>query len=477
MSPFIIDPRSLALFRVLIASTFLIDLLHQLKNIEAFHTDNGILPRKLLIDMSSMWNFSINLANGTLEFQYIFFTISIIFGVTLMLGYKTRFSAFMSWIMFLSLCHHNPFILNASDRLQGILMMWAVLLPVGNYYSLDNYLSKKTFNEKLDNYKFFSLTGAACLLHFASVYFFAALYKQNDSWLIHHNAVWLSLNEDYIIKFPATIAREFKELCKLMTVSALYIELLAPILLFSTYKNQSLRLVVIAILSFLQLGFFFLFEVGFFPIRSLALHSIFLPSLFWELIQRKKISKNDSAPFYPVKKISGYLLEICAVIFFILIMIFSVQSYTGNRSNIKKSLTPLFKALKISSEWTMFRRNTGNSSLVVFEGYTKTGQSVDPMNLSLDPVSLDPFSKGYPLYPDFRWRKILSYMKNSYTNKNRSTMNKNTQKWLCKRWNKKMPKQHKLVKIRRITLSIITNRESGEKKVNQRRDKYYNCPR
>jgi hypothetical protein len=312
--------RSLALFRVLIGLTFLIDLLHQFKNIEAFHTDNGILPRSLLISMSSIWNFSINSANGTLEFQYIFFGIGIAFSIALILGYKTRFTAFMSWILFLSLAHHNPYILNASDRLQGILMMWAVFLPIGNYYSLDNYLSKKTFNEKLDNYKFFSLAGAACLLHFASVYFFAALYKNNDNWLVEHNAVWLSLHEDYIIKFPATIIREFKDFCKMMTISALYIELLGPLLLFVPFKNQTLRLVVLAILSALQLGFFILFEVGLFPIRSIALHSIFLPSLFWKLVSREKITEDTSAPFYPVKTIPGYIVEIFSVIFFILRM-------------------------------------------------------------------------------------------------------------------------------------------------------------
>ncbi|MGI9433973.1 MAG: hypothetical protein ACR2Q4_03940, partial [Geminicoccaceae bacterium] len=76
---FTVDLRSLAFLRIALASIILIDLMIRSQHMEAHYTDQGVLPRDIVIEYFSQWRISLHLLSGLLEIQYLIFLISGIF--------------------------------------------------------------------------------------------------------------------------------------------------------------------------------------------------------------------------------------------------------------------------------------------------------------------------------------------------------------------------------------------------------------
>ena len=72
------DLRLLGIFRILLGGLIIIDLINRSFDLRAFYTDEGVLPRKVLLENDWFpWNFSVNMATGTVEGQAIIFGFAI----------------------------------------------------------------------------------------------------------------------------------------------------------------------------------------------------------------------------------------------------------------------------------------------------------------------------------------------------------------------------------------------------------------
>ena len=72
----------------------------------------------------------------------------IVFGLLLLVGFYSRFAAFVSWILYISIVNRNPMLYNFMNSFIGILIFWSIFLPLGARYSFDN-LKAKCFNCRL----------------------------------------------------------------------------------------------------------------------------------------------------------------------------------------------------------------------------------------------------------------------------------------------------------------------------------------
>src|SRR3954464_11636806 len=107
------DLRSLALFRVAIGACVLFDLIWRIPEIEAFYTDQGILPRDAFVSKFSIpWTISLHLMSGAWIGQLLLFLITIVAVCGMIAGYKTRACVFVTWLLVASMHARNEIILH-----------------------------------------------------------------------------------------------------------------------------------------------------------------------------------------------------------------------------------------------------------------------------------------------------------------------------------------------------------------------------
>ena len=102
-SLFSVDLRALAAFRIGTATLLLIDLLQRARDLGAFYTDRGVLPRVPRIELYEfgdefgrihMW--SLHMASGQAWFQVLLFLIAACATFAMLIGFRTRWSALLT---------------------------------------------------------------------------------------------------------------------------------------------------------------------------------------------------------------------------------------------------------------------------------------------------------------------------------------------------------------------------------------------
>jgi hypothetical protein len=184
---FSIDLRSLALFRIGLASILLYDLCKRWKYVTAHYTDVGILSRDgARVFWGDRTIVSLNLLSGEAWFQSLLFTIAVLFVLMLLVGYRTRLVTILSWILLVSIQVRNPMIIQGGDQLMRIATFWAMFLPLGARYSIDS-VRRPIFQ---DSSNYYSTASLVYVMQIVFVYVFSALFKMNSSeWMVDGSAI------------------------------------------------------------------------------------------------------------------------------------------------------------------------------------------------------------------------------------------------------------------------------------------------
>jgi hypothetical protein len=132
------DARSLAAFRVGVAGVVLLDLLLRSRYLSAFYTDDGVLPREALFAHNPTFApLSIHSLSGDLWFQAALFALTAVAALSMLVGYRSRLSTFVTGLLVVSLHVRNPLVLNGGDLVLQMLFLWGVFLPLGERWSVD----------------------------------------------------------------------------------------------------------------------------------------------------------------------------------------------------------------------------------------------------------------------------------------------------------------------------------------------------
>jgi predicted DCC family thiol-disulfide oxidoreductase YuxK len=279
-----IDLRTLALFRILLAGTILLDLLTRSYDLTAHYTDFGVLSRNVLLDYLSPSTFSLHLMNGTMPFQAGLFLLAAIIAIFLAIGWHTKVMTILSWLLMLSLQNRNVLILSGEDNLMLLMTFWAMFLPLGAKYSLDNALNRNS--DKISN-RFISFASAAILIQGMSMYFFSALLKTDARWIPDGTAVYFALQLDYLVTPFAIWFRQFEALLTPLTYYVWILEFIGPILIFSPILQRKLRILCLLAFITMHTGFFLFLEIGLFPLISIVMNLLFLPSWVWDKLAQR----------------------------------------------------------------------------------------------------------------------------------------------------------------------------------------------
>ena len=286
-----VDLRSLAAFRVGAATLVLVDLWYRSRELTAYFTDQGVLPRTARIELYEpgdqfgiAYQWSLHMASGQYGPQLALLLAAAFFAFWLLIGYRTRVAAFASWVLLVSLDSRNPMILNSGDVLLRCMLLWAVFLPLGARASLDRILRPPPLPlpERV-----VSAATAALLLQPAMMYFFSALFKLHPVWLTELSAIYYALNCDAYATPLALRLRQFPLWMGAMTAVTFWLELLGPLLAFSPVWNHRTRLLLIPVFWLFHLGLALTMTIGLFaPICMLA-WLVYLPSCFWDALEAR----------------------------------------------------------------------------------------------------------------------------------------------------------------------------------------------
>ena len=286
---FSIDLRSLALFRVMLGSVLLMDLVLRSFHLATFYTDQGVLPRKDLLDVAHRWYVSLHTASGELWWQVLLFAIAALFALALVVGYRTRIATIGSFVLVVSLLNRNPLVLQGGDQLLAVICFWAMFLPLGARRSVDaalqparredpNHLSHPPESAQ----PYFSVASVAVIFQVLYLYTFTAFLKTGDAWTVRFDAAYYAVSlQHFATPIGAWFATFPLWMLKVATLFVLVVEFVAPVLVLLPLLWPWLRLVGLVLLASLHIAFGLMLHIGLFPLIDLTSLALLLPGAVW----------------------------------------------------------------------------------------------------------------------------------------------------------------------------------------------------
>lgn len=275
-----LDLRSLALLRVGLALVILSDLWFRRGDLLAHYSDQGVVPRSLLGELWQPAYWSIHALSGAVWWQVGCFAIAALSALLMLIGYRTRWATVAAWVMVISLHNRNPLVVFAADDVLRAILFWAMFLPLGSSYSVDQALNTSSAPQPKR-----ILTGATLglMVQQCYIYMFSALFKTTSAdWWPDGTAVYYSLSFDQYATPLGSFLLHLGPLLVIFTLVTLVLEWVGPLLLWSPLKTDLCRMVAIVVFITLHLGFGLTLHLGIFPALSCFTWLAFIPTSVWD---------------------------------------------------------------------------------------------------------------------------------------------------------------------------------------------------
>ncbi|KAM9945266.1 hypothetical protein ACTFIT_003521 [Dictyostelium discoideum] len=133
------DYRSMALFRVTMALCVIGDVIERATDLSVMYTDSGVMPRHLITSRySSNYFLPIHLVNTSFCFQAFLFTLHIVIAFSMLIGYRTKLSSILTWLMTISLQAYIGVIGHGGDVFFRMMLFLNIFIPTSKYFSWDS---------------------------------------------------------------------------------------------------------------------------------------------------------------------------------------------------------------------------------------------------------------------------------------------------------------------------------------------------
>jgi len=272
------DLRTLAVFRLGLGLSLLVDLVSRARDLRAHYTFFGVVPQPTNSESFVLTFF--HLLVGSAWFQFGVFLLAGLSAVAVMVGYRTRLATLVSWFLLLFVQSRNNFVFQGGDKLLLLLFFWGIFLPLGARYSVDAALAEVPSNDSSNRY--FSMGTVAILLQVSCLYFFSALLKNTSEWLPDGIAIYYALSLKSFVRPVGEWLLEFPVILQWLTYYVWILELVGPILIFSPWCFHVMRLSMLIQLAALHVGIVLCLNVGLFPLFNLVSLLLFIPSFCWD---------------------------------------------------------------------------------------------------------------------------------------------------------------------------------------------------
>ncbi len=272
-----VDLRSLALFRVALGVMILCSVLTAFGDLRAFWSDAGVMPREWLTQFVDPARMSLYLINGQTWFASALLALQGIAALALIVGWRARLTAWLSFALWISLLNRNPMVATGSDAAIAVLLFWAGLLPTSARFAVDAALSTTVPPEAP---RHLSWAAAGLTVTVAASYVLSALGSPLGSVPGSGN--------------PTALGAWFAQYGGLHDAAGAGVWWLfaAAWLLVPPLWPGAVRLLVLGLLCLAQLGHWLLLDDGSAALTAIIALAALLPPLFW---QRLGAARTDDA--------------------------------------------------------------------------------------------------------------------------------------------------------------------------------------
>ena len=277
-SPFLLDLRAVGLFRVLLALTILWDQLIRLADWPAFHSVIGLVSLADSRAWENPWLWSVYwLSDGPL-LPVVLEGLRFAATLTLLLGIRSRLSAFVLFVLLASIAARSPLLLQGGDWLLIPMTFFALFLPLGERGSLE----RLWFGTRPDSTRYRSAATVAYSVQVLLVWFMGGLLKTGEQWWGTGTAISMALHLEAFASEFARLWRGWDWLVQPMTYFVFWLECLAPLLALTPVNR--IRMLGLLALMALETGIWLSLEVGLFPLISLVSLVPLLPPRFVDAV-------------------------------------------------------------------------------------------------------------------------------------------------------------------------------------------------
>ena len=260
--------QALGIYRIMLGSLLVVELLLRFRFLHPFYSDDGTLPLRLLLPTLDDFYKAVCLHchYGQLYQQQLLLGIQTLVAILFTLGVKTRIMAVLSWYLYTSLILRNTWLYFILDRYFYYLLFYSMFLPLDEHYTIYDYLNKndntkKNRNGNNQNNIVLSPATIALKLLVAWIYLDAGSGKYFDpkqGWTYNASETLPALDtyarHTLIAQYLYTILQP--QGLRVLTPIVVYIELfVTPITLFGSYMmNKNIVWFGIGIICSLHIG-------------------------------------------------------------------------------------------------------------------------------------------------------------------------------------------------------------------------------
>ncbi|MBZ6493408.1 HTTM domain-containing protein [Natrinema longum] len=282
-----IDPRALAAFRIGLGLVVLLDLfLLRAPGLATFYTDDGVLPRSALAEISpTLETWSLHALSGSIWLQAILLAVTAVAAACLLVGYRHRLAAILTAALLASLYARNPYLVNGGDTILLSLLVLAAALPLSGRWAVraSRLEDPPTAPDRRSPPRVVSAGTAVLLLHIVVIYAINALLKfRSDAWMAGVAVQRIFQLQEFVAYLGPTVATSP---LALFAINWLWIAVLSASVLLVAATGW---LRIATVLAFLgaHLSMAATMQLGAFPFVMCSVLLVFLPPAIWERADR-----------------------------------------------------------------------------------------------------------------------------------------------------------------------------------------------
>ncbi|MFP5385115.1 MAG: hypothetical protein ACLGHN_03500 [Bacteriovoracia bacterium] len=294
---FRLDLRSLALARIFLGILAFYDISRRIPDLKDFFVDSGILTRwQLLESFQHPWKMSLLYLNGSYSWALILAIIGLIASFTFTIGWRTRLSNAILWLIIISFQQRFPeAATSGGDMLLRIFFFYSFFLPMNARYSFDGAVSETKVKEN----EFFNIFTSAWIVQIMLLYILTFFYKWAPVYHTTFDAVWYMLQLDiFTTDFGKWLGQHYMA-TKVLSFSSYALEIVGPLLLVIPFKRDVFRSIAVISFWLFHLGIGATLHLGNFVPICLIIWVGLIPTSWWDFLAVKfKTASEIAANFY-----------------------------------------------------------------------------------------------------------------------------------------------------------------------------------
>lgn len=282
---FQLDLRSLALARICLGILAIYDLVRRLPDLSDFFTDDGIMPRWILLEQFQInWKMSLLYLNGSYSWALMVAIAGLMAAVAFTFGWRTRTANAVLWLVIVSFQQRFPeAATSGGDMLFRIFLFYSFFLPMNARYSIDGAVSEKNQKEN----EFFSIFTCMWVVQIMLLYIMTFLYKWAPVYHTTFDAVWYMLQLDlFTTNFGRWLGQQYAA-TKVLSFASYALEIVGPLLLLIPFKRDWFRSAAVVSFWLFHLGIGATMHLGNFVPVCLIIWTGLIPTAWWDYLAEK----------------------------------------------------------------------------------------------------------------------------------------------------------------------------------------------